>query len=157
MLLAHHLASPPLHDEEVGAEDGGVVAEEIGARRPVELAPEVRQHLVLALHVVGTRGDLAHGRPAKHQLVIAQPQQVRQVGRAVRELEHRQGAVGDRQYVGESRAHPGLEGQPVQSLTRADRRDLGRRGSGSRRAGQGTPPSIARTDPVVKLDALDAK
>ena len=26
-----------------------------------------------------------------------------------------------------------------------------------RRAGQGTPPSIARTDPVVKLDALEAK
>ena len=79
------------------------------------------------------------------------------MNQGLEELQDRQGAVGGRQYLGESRAHPDLERRPVQALTGADRRNLGRRVSRVRRAAQGTPPSIARTDPVVKVDALEAK
>jgi hypothetical protein len=85
---ADHLTTAPFHEEEVGTEDGVVVAEEIGARRPVEVTPESREHLVLALHVVGARRDLAHRRSAQHQLRVAQPQEIREVGGAVRKLQH---------------------------------------------------------------------
>src|SRR5262249_20116926 len=37
---AHHLAAPPLHDEEVRPEHRGVVAEHVGARRAIESAPQ---------------------------------------------------------------------------------------------------------------------
>ena len=83
---ADDLAAAPLHHEERRAEHGGIVAEEIGAGRPVEPLPEAREHLVLALHVVGARGELAHGRPPQHQLARAHAQEVREVGVTVREL-----------------------------------------------------------------------
>jgi hypothetical protein len=37
---AHHLAPPALHHEEVASQDGRVVAEQVGARGAVEVAPE---------------------------------------------------------------------------------------------------------------------
>ena len=80
------LAAPPFHDEEVGAEDRAVIAEDVRARRAIEVSPEPRQHLVLALHVVGARRDLPHRRTAQHELVPTHAQQVGQVGGAVREL-----------------------------------------------------------------------
>src|SRR5882724_1155142 len=49
---AHHLAPAALHHEEVGAEHGGVVAEDVRPRCPVEPSPEPGENLVLAPHVV---------------------------------------------------------------------------------------------------------
>ena len=60
---AHDHAAAALHHEEVAAEHGGVVAEHVGARRPVEVPPQVPEHLELALHVVGAGRQLAHRRP----------------------------------------------------------------------------------------------
>ena len=117
---ADHLALPPLHDEEVGAEHGGVVAEEVGARRAVEVAPQAREHAILALHVVGARRDLAHGRPAQHQLVRAQAQEVREVGGAVGELQDLQRPLDAGEHLGQPRAQPRLQRGPVQLLARTD-------------------------------------
>src|SRR4029434_4835073 len=69
---AHHFAAPPLHHEEVDAEDGRVVAEDVGPRRTVELSREPGENLVLASHVVRAGGELTHGRPTQHELVGAE-------------------------------------------------------------------------------------
>jgi hypothetical protein len=83
---AHHVAPAALHHEEVGTEHGGIVAERIRARCPVELTPEPGEDLVLAPHVVRARRELAHRRPAEHELMRTHAQQVRQVCGAVGEL-----------------------------------------------------------------------
>ena len=124
-LVAHHLPSPPLHHEEVGAEHRGILADHVGARRAVEVPPEPRQHLELALHVVGAGRDLAERRAPEHELVTADAQEVRQVGGAVRELQDLERSRDTGQGLGEARAKPRLESGPVEALARADGRDVG--------------------------------
>jgi hypothetical protein len=123
---AHHLASPALHHEEVGAEHCRVVAEEVGTRCPIEVTPESRQHLVLAPHIVSAGGDLTHRRPAQHQIMRADAKQIGQVRRSVRELENLERPLGAEEHRGEPRTEPGVEDLPVQLLARAHGCDLGR-------------------------------
>ena len=84
-----HLARAVLDDEEVRAGDRVIVAEQVGARRTVVMPPQPGQRPVLALHVVRADRDLAERRPADDQAAVGELEQVRQVGRAVRELPHR--------------------------------------------------------------------
>jgi hypothetical protein len=127
---ADDLTAPALHHEEVGAEDGGVVTEEVGARGAVEVTPESGEDLELAPHVVRARGDLTHRRPAQHQLVRADAEQIGQVRRSVRELEDVDGPLDPGQERRQPRTEPGVERCPVQLLAGPDRSDLGRLGHG---------------------------
>src|SRR5215472_3121776 len=123
---AHHLAVPSLHDEEVRAEHAEVVAEDVGARSTIELAPESGKHLELASHVVCARGDLTHGWPAQHELVRAEADQVCQVRRAIGELENLDGLSYVLEDLGQPRAEPGVKDPSVQLLSTAYGRRLGR-------------------------------
>ena len=137
--VAHHLAAAALHHEEVGAEHRRVVAEEIPARRAVEVRPEPREHLELALHVVGAGRDLAERRPAQHQLVRAHPEEIREVGRAVGELEHlerpargreaprRGGGASQASSAAQSSCSPGRTGATSAGASTADAGDRVRR------------------------------
>ena len=123
---AHDLAAAALHHEEVGPQHRGVVAEDVGARRPIEVGPQVPEHLVLPLHVVGARGQLAHRRPAEDELVRpADAQQVGEVRRAVGELQDRQRALGARETLLQARQEPGFEPCTVQLLAGTDGSELG--------------------------------
>ena len=117
-VVADDLAAAALHDHEVGADHGVVVAEQVGPRRPVEDPPQLRQHAVLALHVVGAGRHDPERRPAQHQLGVAEAQQVREVGRAVRELQGRELA----RQLGQVGAQVGLQRRPVELLAGTDRR-----------------------------------
>ena len=119
--VAHDLAAATLHHHEVRADDLVVVAEQERPGRPVERAPEPRQHAVLAAHVVRARRHHPERRSPQHQLRRTEAQEVGEVGRAVRELLdlHRPVEALD------AGAHVGLEGRPVELLTRPDRSQLG--------------------------------
>ena len=131
--MAHHFAAPPLHHEEVHAEDGGIVAENVGSRRPVELSPEPGENLVLASHVVRAGGELTQGRPTQHELVRAEAKEIGQVRRAVRELLDLEGVGAGAQDISEPRPQPRLKDVTIQLLSAAhgsDLRPIGGRGVG---------------------------
>ena len=66
----------------------------------------------------------AERRAAQHELGVAEPQQVRQVGRAVGELQRLHLA----RQLGDAGPHVRLERRPVELLARSDRRELRRLG-----------------------------
>ena len=144
--VADDLAVAPVHDHEVGADDVVVVAEQMRTRRPIERPPELRQHTELALHVVGSGRDDAEGRATEDELGGAEPQQIGQVGRPVRELQHLEPAVEPRQV----RPEVGLEGRPVELLTGADGCRHVHAASLARRLGLGgnTPARSSRCRPA---------
>ena len=126
-----HNAVPPFHHEEVGAGDVVVVAEQVGPWRQLEVLPEPRQHLVFAPHVVSAGGQGAERRAPKHQFVVAEGDQVGEVGRPVRELVDRERSIADdlaRQIGPQVR----LDRRPVEPLTRSDLGRLRRRRIGER-------------------------
>ena len=83
-----HLSFAVLDDEEVSAGDLVILAEQVGARRPVVMPPQPGQRPELAPHVVRADGDLAEWRPADDQAPVGELEQVRQVRGAIRELPH---------------------------------------------------------------------
>ena len=85
-VLADNEAVAPLHDHEISADDVVVGAQQIAARRQVEVLPQHRQHSVFAAHVVGAGDHRAERRPAQHELAVAEAQQVCQVCVAAAEL-----------------------------------------------------------------------
>ena len=145
---AHDFATAALHHEKVGAEDGGVVAEDVRARGPVEVAPEPREDLVLTAHVVGAGSDLPHRRPPQDELLGTDTQEVRQVRRAVRELKNLDGTAGAAEGIGEPRTQPGVQCVAVQLLAAAHRRGLGR--VRQRDVGHAIPPGRSRTAMIVQ-------
>ena len=62
----NHDAVSPFHDDEIGADDGVVVAEQKGARGLRERLPELRQHPVFAIHVVRGCGDRTERGAPQH-------------------------------------------------------------------------------------------
>ena len=67
-----HLAGPVLDEQEVRADHRVVLTEEEGSGRPVEVAPQPRQRLVLAAHVVRARGDRPERRTAEHDAPVTE-------------------------------------------------------------------------------------
>ena len=139
---AHDLAASALHHEEVAPEHGRIVAEDVRAWRAVEVTPEPREDLVLPAHVVRAGGDLPHRRPTQDELVRADAQEVRQVRRAVRELENLDGIAGAAEDIGEPGTQPGVQLLAVQLLAAAYRRGLG--GFRQRDVGHAIPPGRSR-------------
>ena len=120
-VVPDHDAGAVLRDQEVGADDRLVGAVVQAQRRPRVRRVQPRQHGVLAAHVVRPGRDHAERRSADDQGVLAEPDQVGQVRRAVGELQHREVALDLRQVL---RAG-GLERGPVELLPRPHRGDLG--------------------------------
>ena len=81
-------AGAVLDHEEVGTDDRVVVAEGEGPWRRRVGAPQARQRAELPLHVVGAGRELPERRPADDEAAIAEAHEVREVGRAVGELQH---------------------------------------------------------------------
>ena len=113
---AHHLAAPALHHEEVGAEDGADRRRRDTRAAPGRSGARAATAPCTRAHVVGAGGDLAHRRPAQHQLVTRRGAAGTSGSPSRSGTGASQGAVGGRQYLGESRAQPGLERRPVQAL-----------------------------------------
>ena len=72
-------------DEEGGADDAGVLAEEVGAGGEGVGLVQAGEDAVLAGHVVGAGGDGAEGRAAEDVFVLAEAEQVGEVGVAAGE------------------------------------------------------------------------
>jgi hypothetical protein len=86
LLRADDEAAPALHEVEGRADDRGVPAEHERARRePVDRVDGL-QDVELARHVVRARRHGAERRPAHHELLSAEAQQVSQVRVSAREL-----------------------------------------------------------------------
>jgi hypothetical protein len=119
-VIPHHDAVAVLDDEEVGADDVVVVAEQVRVGGPIEVAGQRVDGAELAAHVVGARCETAERWAAHDELGVADADEVGQVGRAVRELQDAERPVEARD-VG---AQVGVEGGPVEVLAGADRRHL---------------------------------
>ena len=119
--VPHHHAGAIFRDQEVRPDDGVVGAEVQCPRRTRVGRGQPREHRVLAAHVVRAGRDHAERRAAHDHGALAEPDQVGQVGRAVRELQHRELAV----RAGEMPAQVSLERRPVEFLARAHRGDFG--------------------------------
>ena len=92
-VVPDHDAAAVLDHEEVRPDDAVVVAEQVAARCPVVVLRQRVNGAVLAPHVVCSGSELAERRPSHDQLAVAEAHQVRQVRRAVRELQHVESAV----------------------------------------------------------------
>ena len=79
-------AGPVLHEKERSAQHRGVLAEMKRSRRERILAPEPRQHPVLAGHVVGARRQRSRRRPSQHAGRAVHLEQVVEIGESGREL-----------------------------------------------------------------------
>jgi hypothetical protein len=96
-LPAQDDAAPPLHHIEGRADHRLIVAVEQRARGLGVDWMQGAQHAVFAPHVVRRFDGGAEGRPAQHQFLIAQAQQVGEIGEAAGELRHHERAGGVRQ------------------------------------------------------------
>ncbi len=84
---ADHFAPLAFQHEEVGARNLRVVAEKVCVWRAIEDTPQAREHLELALHVVGARGDRAEGRSTQDELARSEANQGGEVRSAVWKLQ----------------------------------------------------------------------
>ncbi len=116
------VAGAVLDHDEVGADDRMVLTQRERPGRLVEVTPERRQHAVLAAHVVRAGRDHTERRAPHNKPLRAGLDEVREVGRAVRELQDTPVAVEPR-YVGLQVAR---ERFPIEIFARPYRRDLRR-------------------------------
>jgi len=95
--IADHNAATPLHQEKGSADHSRVLAEMKYLRRFREMRMDRAQYTIFACHVVGLGRDRPQRRPAQDILSRPYPQQVHEIGMAVRELLYfnRGAATGD--------------------------------------------------------------
>ncbi len=124
-VVADHKAAAPFLDDEDRADDAFVLAQQEAARRRRIAPMQYRKNAVLAAHVVGARRDRAQGRPAQNKFLVAEAQQVGQIGLAAGELAHRQPPFGALQPRAQIRFEAGgfeaLVGPLVDQLGRFER------------------------------------
>ena len=116
-VVPHHDAAAVLDDEEVGADHAVVVAEQVAARRAVEVTRQRVDGPELPAHVVGAGSEPAERRPPHDELGVADAHEVGEVGRAVRELQHAERPV----EAGDVGPQVGVEAGPVEVLAGAHR------------------------------------
>ena len=107
-------------NEEVGADDAVVVAEQVRPRRPVEPCQSFERARYSRLHVVSAGGELPERRSAHDERRSPKLDEVGEVRRPVGELQHPELAV----EVGKLGPQVALERGPVELLARSDRRHL---------------------------------
>ncbi len=141
-LGANDDAAAPLHDMELGADERGVAAIEIAARCKGEDIGQRREHAVLPLHVMGRGRDGPKRGAAQHVFVIAEGDEIGEIGMAAAELAQAEGALRPRQM----RAQIGLDPRRLDLLARPRIDQLGRSPRHRRltRPRRGPPPPCRR-------------
>ena len=120
LFAADHDAAAALHHVKHGADDAGIVAEEMRRGSEREYGIERVEPAMLARHVVRRGWNRAEGRPPQHQFAGAEANQIGQVRVSAGELldfhRAREIETGKRRRS-EPLAKVGLEARPVERLS----------------------------------------
>src|SRR5580692_5585456 len=106
-VVADHKAVPALLDDEDGADDALVLAQQQAAWGERIAPMQPREDAMLAAHVVRARCYRPQWRPTQHEFALAKAQQISEVCLAAAELPHRERSLGPRQICTQIGFEPG--------------------------------------------------